>query len=639
MRNTYLQLVIVGVLLLVCGSAAAQTLDRRCERYDLQLVEGLVGGSAASLSCSEWTIIQDRLEPKIRQGGCEWIDPISHEARSVVAGNYPGAVEGYWLILEPVEGEAACLQVEDAERATKPLVHEIFSRDDLEVMAIGEIGAFLLSPGDLDTGEDLISTIETYRKADLRGRAIYPSRDGKLWEIVSFEPSFATRRSLAVEGSSASGLCVPGNDDDIADGRALIRSDPLKSGLGKDRSEIRIGLFDSGVDTERLSGTSFRATLDCRSGAGGNPCIHGPGDSNEESHGTKSASILSGSGAGAYGGVTDLELVSFKIGIDTHQEEALKRALATLGIEDRVQTAEVLLAQVQSIQTSRGAVAKLADLAFDSGHVVVAPVGNTGLGKRVTSPGNAHKVLGAGGVKVHDPTQLVGGYGPTRDGRTKPDVLGPTGTEALARGSGRCGHHIQTSGAAPYVAGAAALLKALAVSAFSPSQLPDIVDPGLIYPLTLVSGQTSYDACRTPREGAGRILLPSTGRLLFGEVEIRQGEAIWIPLTEATKGSRVDAAIWWPETINQLHSDLDLQLLNPTFGPEGAAGSSYGSVFERVGAMAQDDENPGEPWYLEISAQSVEDPCLAKNNNGKQRVYWAAYVDTATAPKTESLSR
>ncbi len=637
MSKTALRFATVGVLFLVCGSVAAQPVDRRCERYGLQLVEGSVRGSTLNHSCSEWPITRDSFEPKVRQSEYPWIDPISREARSVAAGNYPGTVNGYWLVLEPVEGEEACLQVEDGERATEALVHEIFSRDDLEVRAIKEIGAFFLSTDTPDSGEGLISTIETYRRADIRGRAVYSSQDDNLWEIVSFEPSLATHRSLAAEGSSTSGLCVPGNGDDIADGRALIRSDPLKARLDKSRTEIRIGLFDSGVDSGRLSGTSFRATLDCRTGAGGgaggNACVHGSGDSNEESHGTKSASILSGEGAGAYGGVTDLELVSFKIGIDTHQEEALKRALGSLGIPNRDQRAEVLLAQVQSIQTSRGVVAKLADLAFDSGHVVVAPVGNTGLGKGVTSPGNAHKVLGAGGVKIHDPTQLVGGYGPTRDGRTKPDVLGPTGTEALARGSGRCGHHIQTSGAAPYVAGAAALLKALVVNAFPPSQFPEIVDPGLIYPLTLVSGQTPYDACRTPKEGTGRILLPNTGRLFFGEVEIRQGESIWIPLAEVEKGSMVDAAIWWPETINQRHSDLDLQLLNPSFGPEGAAGNSFGSVFERVRATAQYYENPGGPWYLEISAQGVDDPCLAKKNDGKQRVYWAAYVAAGAAIK------
>ena len=173
-----------------------------------------------------------------------------------------------------------------------------------------------------------------------------------------------------------------------------------------------------------------------------------------------------------------------------------------------------------------------------------------------------------------------------------------------------------------------ALLKNLVTTAFPPRDYPNADKPGLIYPLALVTGQTPYSRCVSPMRGAGLMLLPATGRLLFGEVDIAQGESIFLPIPRVTENSVVDAAIWWPEEVSQEHSDLDLRLRNASYGLEGYPSDSYGSVFERARSFAEDGQGSVGTWHLEIQAYNVSDPCLIDE---RQTVYWAAYV----GPKSE----
>ena len=88
------------------------------------------------------------------------------------------------------------------------------------------------------------------------------------------------------------------------------------------------------------------------------------------------------------------------------------------------------------------------------------------------------------------------------------------------------------------------------------------------------------------------------------------GQTINIPFSVRGSPNRLDAALWWPETTPQTHSDVDLSLINPG-GAAVASSISIASVFERArvsGAIT------GGTWTLRIRGFSVASP---------QVVFWA----------------
>ncbi len=122
--------------------------------------------------------------------------------------------------------------------------------------------------------------------------------------------------------------------------------------------------------------------------------------------------------------------------------------------------------------------------------VVVFNTGNAGaLGaSSQSSPGNAKNTIQVGGAAIGTTGTVVGysGIGPTRDGRIKPDLVGPVdvvgadtdGSVATAN----CDYSTQggTSFASPPVAGAAALVRQYFMEGWYPSGAPDssdVLDP------------------------------------------------------------------------------------------------------------------------------------------------------------------
>lgn len=99
----------------------------------------------------------------------------------------------------------------------------------------------------------------------------------------------------------------------------------------------------------------------------------------------------------------------------------------------------------------------------------------------VSSPGSAKNTIQAGGTRrgtVDDDDNVVAsfsGQGPTRDGRIKPDVLGPAWVRAADSDrnvtTGNCNVSLQggTSWASPSIAGALALIRQYYVEGFYPS--------------------------------------------------------------------------------------------------------------------------------------------------------------------------
>ena len=423
---------------------------------------------------------------------------------------------------------------------------------------------------------------------------------------------------------------IPG--DDVAAGRALIRTDPYyDAGLVGGY----IGLLDSGVrrtHTQFASPSNLDYWRDCVNGTGGN-CTTPAASQNPNddcwNHGTSSAGVISGNANSGtrFRGVTGVTLDSFKV-YPTGTNEAghcsgglstsatLRAFEAAVAVLDRV-----IVAEIQGGGGHNSAISLAADHAFDAGAVVIAANGNQGpVAGTVNSPANAHKVIGVGNVDVQALTQVASqSRGPTSDARFKPDVQAPTHTETASNGC-PFGHGTTctsfsdtaltvfggTSGATPYAAGAAALLRNwMRGASFS-------IDPGQVYAQLILAAQSPYPFDNT--RGAGLLRLPTNGYVWWGKVTVQHGQSVDIELHVgwSTPPKEFDAALWWPEDATQAHADVDLLLYDPS-GALRATSESVVSVFER--ARATGTLTTG-TWTLRLRGYDVP--------AGSQTVYVAA---------------
>jgi len=405
-----------------------------------------------------------------------------------------------------------------------------------------------------------------------------------------------------------SGEKPPAND--IAAGRGDIVSDPYFN-LGQTSGWI--GLLDTGA---RFSHTLFTSPshIDYRRDCvnGGSNCNSGGSlNPNDDcwNHGTSTAAVITGNNNLGNGsrGVTAITLDSWKVypnacgGLD--QGAVLRGFQAAVAALDRV-----IVAEMQAGSDHNGAISTAADAAFDAGAVVIAANGNNGPSAgTVNAPANARRVIGVGNFDVASLAQVVSeSRGPTGDGRFKPDIQAPTNSVSASNASDTATQIFGgTSGATPYGAGAAALLRNwLRGSSFS-------IDPGQVYAQLILSGQQPYPFNNT--SGAGPLKLPTDGWAWWGKVSIGAGQTINIPLgINGPSTNTFDGALWWPETPNR-HNDVDLYLIDPA-GHVRASSISVPSVYERArvaGAVANGT------WTLRIVAYNV---------SGTQNVYFAAHV-------------
>jgi serine protease AprX len=389
-------------------------------------------------------------------------------------------------------------------------------------------------------------------------------------------------------------------------------------------SSVRIALLDSGVYRTHvlLSNPSYIGFWrDCVNGTSGN-CTSGTGlnpDDDFWGHGTTMAAVLAGNNAlgNDLRGVTRCTVDSYKV----YTSAGLNAAAAIRGFNAAVAEGSwVIVAEMQAQEPFTGAIATAAENAFVSGSIVVGATGNSGNGRILASPANAHRVLGVGAVIA-----ATGGplsyqlSGPTTDGRTKPDIQAPSEVDSAGIASptdivGCSG----TSCATAFAGAAAALLSKW--SCDSPQRCmnyPD-TDPvgfsGRTYAAMIAYGSQSYPFPHNVGAGPLR-LMGSYGYEYFGWINIQHGQTVDIPQNIWVRTGYVprdfQVGLWWPETPAQAHSRIHLKLIDPS-GVERAASTSVSSVFQRVslpGSIAYGQ------WKLRIEGNTI--------TTGTQRVfYW-----------------
>lgn len=396
--------------------------------------------------------------------------------------------------------------------------------------------------------------------------------------------------------------------NDVIDGREEIGSDAYFN-LGLTGGFI--GLLDTGmrfthVQFNNPSHIGYRrdcvnASDFCTTGTGLNP------DDDVWNHGTSSGAILTANAnqGNDYRGVTAITVDSFKVysSAGLNATAAVAAFQAAVAVGDRV-----IVAEIQSRTSDTGPISAAADDAFDAGAAVIAANGNTPTVTTVAAPANAHKAIGVGAVDVVSLTTIAQqAPGPAPDGRIKPDVQAPTNTETASNQSDTALQVFTgTSGATPYAAGVAALFRNWLINQGSSGH------PGEVYVHLILSGQITWPTYTSNNTGVGLLIMPSNGTLHRGSVTVTTGQVINIPITVSAGTTRLDGALWWPETATQTHNDIDLRLIDPS-GVERAVSRSGPSVFER----AQYTGTLSGTWTLRISGFAVP--------TSPQTVYYAAF--------------
>ncbi|MCB0255590.1 MAG: S8 family serine peptidase [Anaerolineae bacterium] len=399
-------------------------------------------------------------------------------------------------------------------------------------------------------------------------------------------------------------------NNDVDDGRARIVSDPYFN-LGLTSGYI--GLLDSGIrDSHQLFNSPRQVDFlrDCVNGGANcnNTAAAGYNTTDNWDHGTSSAGILVGNNrlGNAFRGVTDITLDSWKI----YTATGLDSAAAVRGIQRAVAVLDrVLVGEIQAIEGENGAIAVASDNAYDAGAVNVAANGNPGPGTgNVRSPGLAHKTIGVGALDVTDLSQYNNqGRGPAPDGRYKPDLQAPNNSETSESGSDTdLGTFGGTSGATPYAAGAAALMRNWLRS-------HSTYDNGAVYAHMIQSGTQAWPGYSNTT-GLGLLQMPVNGQAWWGKVNVGNGGIINIPIGVGPGSSNLRASLWWPEGQAEQHDDIDVHLIDPG-GIERAKGYSGVSIFER--AQVPGNLASGQ-WTVRIRGYNVA--------SGPQQVFWVVDV-------------
>lgn len=396
---------------------------------------------------------------------------------------------------------------------------------------------------------------------------------------------------------------IPPPANNSIDARILMNSDPYFNATAPSGF---IGLLDTGIRLTHtlLSNVDFRR--DCVNGTANN-CTSGIGldpSDNFWNHGTSSASELTANSnlGNTHRGVTAVTVDSWKI----YNNSGLVIAAAVRGFQAAVAVGDrVIVAEIQDTGGEAGATSTAADAAFDAGAIVVAAAGNFGPGAgSIRAPGIAHKALAVGAVDVT--TSVLQGYsgrGAAPDGRTKPDVLGPTNVNAASSASDTALQLFTgTSAATPNVAGATTLMWNFFGQAA----------PGFLNAVMILTGRNFTFPAFDNNNGAGIVFLPVNGNIFSSSVVVAPGATVDVPISVTGSIVSVEGSIWWPEIPGGPHNDIDFRLVDPN-NVVVASSTSVGSIFEK--ARATSGLIPGQ-WKIRINGFS---------GTTNQLVFWAFF--------------
>jgi hypothetical protein len=445
---------------------------------------------------------------------------------------------------------------------------------------------------------------------DIRELAVYD-------EVLTIHPRFMELLPPGCGGDYAVSLLA---------GRNRINSDSLRDEPGTQYR--RIGLIDTGVDLPDVDhevftgqGNHIFRRGDCV--WGGPTCL----DENYHpnffpydnfNHGTAAAHILTGYGSNGdqTRGVTDSRVNSWKVWTHLPWPNTLDFSAVIIALESAIDNFdEVILVNVQIPALPGNDINKAANNAYNTGKIVIAPTGNCSVNDACTdpegtprpgtvrAPGSASKVIAVGAVDVvTSQTPDYQGYGPTGDGRMKPEIQAPTGVCAASLceesspslpGSSMCAFvdetgtatmlRAGTSFSAPFAAGTAALIKNKLNYSFLLSR------PGSIYARLILAGK---NASPNARKGAGLIRLPSCGTTMHGMRLFQSTSSNFLgfsygvaefPIDVGQSNKSLNVAVWWPSPEGFLanHTDFDVQLIDPN-GNVRASGDLPSGSFERI---------------------------------------------------------
>lgn len=194
------------------------------------------------------------------------------------------------------------------------------------------------------------------------------------------------------------------------------------------------------------------------------------------SHGTATLSIIHGLIEGKYVGVAyDANILMARtenVASETHQEELDWRLAVDWSLENG---ADIITSSLQYNEFDKGEgdyeykdmdgkstiITRAADYAASKGVIVVTLQGNFGNDAwyYLTAPGDADSVITVGAADKLGSKARFSGFGPTYDGRMKPDIMAMGERTAVAKPDNSIVRGNGTSYAAPAIAGLMACLK------------------------------------------------------------------------------------------------------------------------------------------------------------------------------------
>ena len=432
---------------------------------------------------------------------------------------------------------------------------------------------------------------------------------------------------------------------------------------GYSGSDTIVGIIDSGLDIvdgsyssatktatpkhrdlitlSATNDTKLNKIMDFYHGTNSTESADNYGDNPDDclNHGTRIAGIISGTGSvnPAYSGYApDSKINVYKTtkgcGIYNDRNAILKAIHQATAI-DNVDVLNLSYGGIILGSSGADRSSQAADRAFRNGTAVVVSVGNAGHSDSSyhwpLSPAAAHNVLAVGSVyqELPDTRSEYSSYGGTNDGRIKPDLMAPVGTlykkfdmvttdlgtDKYAGVDSYYGVE-GTSYAAPQVAGAIANI----IEQYKRNDIT--LEPGRIYAMMLsqaLGNRTGDDGLRMDNKiGAGIFNMRyNTMETHSGHVEVSGNDYATLQIDAPVDAERLTVALWWPESWNDEHNKVDLELYNRNstkvaFSTAGSAtGDSssgnvpYGPVTQRL--IVDDPDTDDDAYTIRIQADDI----------------------------------